>query len=297
MCPPIERMNLRERIPWWAKLGAKIVLSRLPLGYRSWSRIGIFQLGAMVDPDYALGVFRFHLTQARVSAEEPARLVVLELGPGDSLLSAPIAWAFGAQRCYLVDGGDFASRELVPFHELLKRLAAQSKDISGLAECTGWPEILSRCNAQYLTKGLDSLRGIPDNSVDLIWSQAVLEHVPRAEFRAVMREFRRILRDEGRCSHTVDLTDHLGNSLNNLRFSEALWEGSLFSKSGFYTNRIRFEEMLGIFRESKFAIASVNRKKWGKLPISRTKLAPEFSSLPEDDLLTLGFDVVLRPSG
>ena len=55
---------------------------------------------------------------------------------------------------------------------------------------------------------------------------------------------------------------------------------------------------IGIFfRESKFAIASVNQKKWGKLPLSRAKLAPEFSSLPEDDLLTLGFDVVLRPSG
>ena len=287
-------MNLRERIPWWAKLGAKVLLSRLPVDYRSWSRIGVFKLGAMVDPDYALGVFRFHL--ARMPPEKSARLVVLELGPGDSLLSAPIACAFGAQRCYLVDMGDFASRELAPFHELLKRLAGQGKDVSGLAACAGWPEILSRCNAQYLTNGLDSLRGIPAGSVDLIWSQAVLEHVRKRDFPAVVREFRRILRDDGRCSHTVDLTDHLGGGLNNLRFPEELWESRFFSSSGFYTNRIRYGEMLGIFREAGFDVESVDRKKWSNFPIAREKLNADFSSVPDEDLLTLGFDVVLSPA-
>ena len=33
------------------------------------------------------------------------------------------------------------------------------------------------------------------------------------------------------------------SSLNNLRFNEYIWNSDIIVKSGFYTNRIRFEEM------------------------------------------------------
>jgi SAM-dependent methyltransferase len=286
-------MNIKAYVPWWGKLGGKIVLSRLPFDYRSWAKLGIFKLGEMVDPDYALGVFQFHWKQANLELKGKNGLTVLELGPGDSLLSAPIAKSVGAKRCYLVDIGAFASRDLDPFHRLLDRLAKDGGNVSSLRGCKNWDEILAACDAQYLTSGLESLRQIPAGSIDLIWSQAVLEHIPRKDFPEMMCELKRILREDGRCTHTVDLTDHLGGGLNNLRFSEKLWESHFFSSSGFYTNRIRCEEMLEIFHAAGFSIFSLEKKMWSTLPISRDRLDGKFASLPQGDLLTFGFDVVL----
>ena len=65
-------------------------------------------------------------------------------------------------------------------------------------------------------------------------------------------ELFRILKPNGVCSHRVDLRDCLDGGLNNLRFSEARWEDALFRKSGFYTNRIRFREMVEIFEQAGF---------------------------------------------
>ncbi len=47
-------------------------------------------------------------------------------------------------------------------------------DMSG---CTTIQDILSICNVTYLTEGLTSLIQIESDSVDLVFSQAVLEHI------------------------------------------------------------------------------------------------------------------------
>ena len=57
-------MNLRRAkalMPWRLKLGAKIVLSRLPLGYGLWQRLQLFRHGQMTDLDYAERVFAGHV--------------------------------------------------------------------------------------------------------------------------------------------------------------------------------------------------------------------------------------------
>lgn len=136
---------------------------------------------------------------------------------------------------------------------------------------------------------------IPDASVDFIWSQAVLEHIRRAEFPEFMAETRRVLKPEGVCSHRIDLKDHLGGSLHNLRFFEAVWESRFMSDSGFYTNRLRYGELLDIFRAAGFAVHVTDRREWNAPPIRRDKLAEPFRGLSEDDLSVSEFGVVLRP--
>jgi SAM-dependent methyltransferase len=145
-----------------------------------------------------------------------------------------------------------------------------------------------------MTEGTHSLSFIPDSSVDFCFSNAVLEHVPKHEFGKLFDEIRRVLKPDGVCSHRVDLKDHLGGGLNNLRFTEATWESDLFSKSGFYTNRIRFVEMITIFHKAGFECQIPRVIRWDSLPISRLALAENFSKLPDDDLLVSGFDVILK---
>lgn len=280
-------------LPWWFKLGSKIVLSRLPFDYQRWARLGLFRHGAMTDPGYAFRVFRHHYDRATF-VNKGAGFTCLELGPGDSLLSAPIAKAFGAYACHLVDAGSFASSDFKAYRNLLTVLGDSQIDISDLKNLSDWAQVLAACNASYWTEGLTSLRMIPDASVDFIWSQAVLEHIPKRQFLETMRELRRVLKQDGWCSHDVDLRDHFNGELNNLRFSERTWEGALFSNSGFYTNRIRYGEMLSAFQEAGFVVKELIPRKWESIPISRSQLDGLFARLPEDDLLTSGFDVVLQ---
>ena len=149
---------------------------------------------------------------------------------------------------------------------------------------------------EYLTQGVRSLTHLPP-SVDFFFSNAVFEHVAKRDLPLIAAELFRVLNRNGICVHRVDLKDHLGGGLNNLRFSDATWEGKLFRSSGFYTNRIRFDEMLALFERAGFECHLPQVIRWEKLPTPRVKLHASFRHLPDEDLLVSGFDVVLRRKG
>ena len=109
-----------------------------------------------------------------------------------------------------------------------------------------------------------------------------------------MRELRRVLKPSGIASHRVDLQDHLNGALNNLRFSEGLWESGFFAGSGFYTNRIQYSEMLGLLEQAGFAVESLGCRRWERLPTPRARMDSRFRDLPEEELRVRGFDVLLR---
>ena len=281
-------------LPWQAKIIGKLVLARIPLSYRHWKRVGIFKHGKMQDPSYALTIFRKHYDRVEFPRKGKG-YVALELGPGDSLYSALIARAYAASSIHLVDTGHFASGDIGTYKALFKRLAAEGLFSGNVSGASSVDEMLSVCNATYHTEGLNSLRQIPSKSVDFIWSQAVLEHIRQTEFLDTMTELRRILRDDGVCSHRIDLKDHLGGGLESLRFSPRVWESKLFSASGFYTNRLRYEDLMSLFHQAGFSIKCVHKDCWDKLPIRRDKLWDGFAKMSNDNLLVSGVDIVLRP--
>jgi SAM-dependent methyltransferase len=249
----------------------------------------------MDKPDYASKVFAEHLKCAGLPQRLDKPFVVLELGPGDSLLTALLAQAHGASRSLLVDVGPFAADDLGIYQRAARWLKQQGLPIPDISGAHSIPSMLLSCNATYATNGLASLREIPDASVDLVFSQAVLEHVRRREFEDVLFELRRILKPSGVGSHEVDLADHLGGGLNNLRFSEKVWEADWMARSGFYTNRIRYQEMLGHFDRTGFDAKVTSLTRWGTMPTPRQRMSARFAKLPDDDLLVRAFNVVLRP--
>jgi SAM-dependent methyltransferase len=297
--------EIKEILPWWLKLTAKLFLARLPVRYYFWKRLGIFEHGLMDQPKACFETFKTHLALSdldsvvrdRQQLSTEADFVVLELGPGDSLYTALIARSFGAAHTILVDSGDFATRDTKGYGAMVHFLGSHGYRLPFMEDNLSIEEIMTRCNATYLTHGLQSLREIPSRSVDFIFSNAVLEHVRKREMRAVAAEMRRCLKPEGRCSHRVDLQDHLGGALNNLRFSEDVWESEFMAKSGFYTNRIRYHEFLELFRQAGFKVDLKRTLRWDRLPTPRNKLNEAFRSIPDDDLLVYGFDVVLQPTG
>jgi SAM-dependent methyltransferase len=283
---------MKQTIPWWLKIAAKLVLSRLPVPYRLWKRLGLFVHGSMDQPGYTSGVFLGHLSAAGLDGRNG--FTCLEIGPGDSLCSAMIAKAKGSARCWLVDTGDFAARDMEVYRAMARHIEALGLQPPPASALTSLETMLAYCDATYLTGGVSSLRAVPDGSVDLVWSQATLEHIRRRDFNALLRETRRILKPGGACSHTIDLQDHLGGALNNLRFPEWLWEADWFACSGFYTNRIGFSDMMARFKAAGFAANLYGRQDFPALPTKRTKLARPFRDLPENELRAAGFSVVLR---
>lgn len=67
------------------------------------------------------------------------------------------------------------------------------------------------------------------------------------------------------------------------------------ARSGFYTNRIRYSDMLNRFKSAGFNVEVSRIDKWKSLPIERNKMYGEYKMLPDTDLLVSGFDVILRP--
>lgn len=276
-------------------MASKIVLSRIPIPYRVWRLVGLFEHGKMDSTDYALDVFLSH--HQRVERWLPDRYTLLELGPGDSIATALIAQAYGAARSYLVDAGAFASQSIELYSRLSARLKRQGRQGASFRECKTVSDILDAAGAAYLVNGLASLGSIPKDSVDFIFSHAVLEHIPLAEFTRTLQGLYEAQLPGGVSSHQIDLRDHLGESLHSLRFSPRLWESKIFSSSGFYTNRLRSGQIVRAFEDVGFEILQTEVESWETLPLARRNMHADFAQLPEDELLVHKLIILARKPG
>ena len=282
------------RMPWRLKVLAKLVLSRAQLPYAAWARYNLFKHGSMDRLDYARAVFETHYALAGFDSAKRETFICLELGPGDSLLSALLARHYGSRRTYLVDVGDYALGDVEFYRRAALELVGDSERRMKPESWQSIEGMLADCEAEYLTAGLDSLRGIPDGALDWCWSQAVLEHVRRPAFPATVRELRRVLKMGGVTTHRVDFQDHLGGALNSLRFSHDLWESEFFAGAGFYTNRLRYSEIIEAFTGAGFRLESSDASRWNVLPTPREKLNPAFVDITDDDLHVRWADLVFR---
>jgi len=285
---------MRPNLPWWARIGAKCLLSRVPVNYSFWQHLKLFRHGAMDRAGYACDVFEQHFARSGLSRGQA--FVGLELGPGDSLASAVIAPAFGATHTWLVDVGPFAAPEPGVYAGVADELSRRGLTPPPIAGARDLAQLLAACHATYGTNGIASLRAIPTASVDFIWSHAVLEHVRRAQFVDYMRETRRVLKPTGIASHEVDLRDHLGGALNNLRIPSRTWEAEWMARSGFYTNRLSRDEVIEAMRAAGLALDIVHEQRWDVLPTPTRKFAAEFRSGDPRARLVSVFGVLARPA-
>ena len=280
--------------PWWFKIAMKLILSNLPVSNAVWSRIGLFRHGTKNKNLTALiDSYKTHLaTFRRLAGRTPETYV--EIGPGSSAGHAVCAAASGAKTGWLVDVGDFAETDPDHYRAVASWLRDEGQSPPDLDGAATRAEILSLCRATYLTNGIDGLRGLPANSIDLVFSEAVMEHLPLGQFDAFLAETLRVLKPGGIASHGVDLADHLGGSLNHLRLPERFWEFPAVARAGFYTNRLRLSGILARAKAAGFDVTVDWIARWPTLPLPRHVLSREFRDLSEDDLRVGLFGLVLR---
>ena len=271
------------------------VMSRLPIPYGLWRRLGIFRHGAMNDPELAIRTFRRYFERANANRSISAPFNSLELGPGDSILAGITSKAFGARKVYLVDTGPYAETDVDACHRtaaLLRDCGLTPPEIDGAKSLT---DILDRCDISYLTGGISSLSPIPDGTIDFCWSQAVLEHVYRDQFPSLLRELRRVMHEGAVGLHGIDFRDHLASGLNNLRFREHVWESHWFRRGGFYTNRIQCHLMTQLFEDAGFEVSVLERNLWPAVPLPRRKMASPFRDMNDDQLRVADAELLIRP--
>jgi hypothetical protein len=282
-----------KNVPWWTKLGSKLILARLPVPYAVWRRLGIFKHGRSDARWTRERKFATECLELAARAIGRVPRSTLELGPGDSLVGAMVAAAQGVEDIAIVDVGDFATVEVERYRPLVEDLEKAFPGFAKRVDLSSRERLLESIQARYFIHGLEDMASLPSGSVELAFSLKVMEHVRRREFAPLMSELARLSAPVSIQRHVVDLHDHMGCSLNNLRFSEGFWEHPVVSKSGFYTNRLRCSQIASMARESGFQVTVPHALIWPAVPVSRRKMHAAFRSFADADLQVCMFDMVL----
>ena len=266
-----------KKIPWWAKAAIKIFLSLFPFTYHFWEKLNIFRHGDYhKSPKQIQAVFDRHVNYYKSNLRGDP-VVMLEMGPGDTLAHCISGKCKNLKKFFFIDVGDFAMKEVQHYKDFSEYLGINLKSETFLG-------LLNETNSIYHTDGLDSFSYIEDEVVDFSFSHAVIEHIEREEFQKTLKELYRVHKKHSFSSHWVDLHDHLGGSLNNLRFSNKFWETKLIKNSGFYTNRLRMSEIVTIAKDSGFEVKIEEAYSWEKAPISKSSMHSSFHRFSEEEM-------------
>ena len=246
---------------------------------------------------------------------------VVELGPGDSMGIGLMALLTGAEQYYAVDAVRHASSKtnLVIFDELVKLLTVQAPIPSGgefaeiLPELDNYsfpteifskgklshalaPERLNRIRnalAGDLTTGpiryiapMGHMHEIPSESIDLIISQAVMEHIDR--LGETYAECFRCLKPTGFMSHQIDLRCHdtAPEWNGHWTYSDLTWH-LMRGRRPWFINRQPCSTHIDLVKQTGLNIHA-EIKLFDSFGIVRKQLARHFQALSESDFKTTG---------
>lgn len=164
-------------------------------------------------------------------------------------------------------------------------------------------ELLSRAQVDYNAPADARATRLAPGSVDLVYSNSVMEHVPKDIIRALMCESKRILRPGGLALHNVACNDHYSNtdrgisSVNYLRYSESQW--SKWNNSLQYQNRLRAREFLELAAAGGLEVIYVQTavRPGTREALAAIEVAPEFRRFSLEDLAITTVDFIAKKRG
>lgn len=242
-----------------------------------------------------------------------AGTTLLEIGTG-RFPALPLAFALtGARRCFTYDIDPLLDWRLT--RRMCKRFAIHLAGIAArlglsegqvrerwgcLARAGTLDEFLRAAAIEYRAPADAAATGLPPASVDVVFSNSVLEHVDRAAIGPLMRETRRVLRPGGMAIHSVNCGDHYAHfdssltQIHYLRFPERAWR--VWNNSLQYQNRLRPDDFLELAEREGLQIV-LNRQQPRPELLARFEafpIAPEFRHYSRAQLCTTSVDFVAR---
>ena len=241
---------------------------------------------------------------------------LLEMGTGWYPTFPFCLYLAGAARVYTVDLNRHLRGELVA--QLADRLQSH---IALIAREAGLPEAEVAAKQKALTAALREgatvqaatndvvhYRAPADaantklqaESLDVVFSNSVLEHVPGPVIEACFAEARRILKPRGIVFHSVNCGDHYAYSdrtidqLHYLRFSEAAWKK--WNNEFLYQNRLRAVDFVEMAKRAGFTIeVDTSRASKERLAqLERIRVDPYFARYTREQLAVTSIDFIGR---
>lgn len=284
--------------------------------------------GGTCSARYCYSVWLRHLVMASKNGLDPYPKIIAELGPGDSLGIGLAALISGCEKYYAFDVVEYAdSAKNIQILEEIVRLFTRKEDIPNdkefpklkpyLKDYSFPKEILTddilkiSLQADRLSKIRKSILDLKSEksviryvvpwdksdiieaeTVDLIYSQAVLEHVDN--LIATYKSMHNWLKKDGYISHQIDLKSHSTATAWNGHWalSDLAWR-MIRGNRPYLINREPHSRHLQIMLEQGFAVIC-DEKYLLQSKISRKNLAPRFRYFSDEDLITSGAFIQAR---
>ncbi len=233
---------------------------------------------------------------------------VLEIGSGWHPLLAMIFISAGARDVILTDVDRLLDHRLVrsAIDTVLSKRAVLVERIG----CDCFDRLQIDLSGSNLTKMLERLgitycvpyqtKQSPTQSIDLIVSCSVLEHISLSLLDTMITDFHRILAPGGAMVHFIDNSDHFEHNdktisrVNFLRFGDLTWKLCCLNPQN-YQNRLRHSEYAHLFKSRGFDIAFEYRESRDReqAEVQAMPLAPRFRGREIQDLAAITSQFVL----
>jgi hypothetical protein len=279
--------------------------------------------GGSNSPRYCYSVWLRHLTMLDVYGFKTTGAQIGELGPGDSIGAGLAALLSGASRYVGLDIVPFSARvdlraffdalvqmyihrEPIPEDHEFPRLRPILDSYEFPAQAIDWTDFTDKADMirDELRTGMNSGRclsyrapwssanEIAVGSLDLVFSQAVLEHVDDlAETYHAMAAW---LKPGGYASHLIDFGAHYLSPHWNGHWAYSDWEWRLVRGCReFLLNREPLSAHLACAKQAGFEVLLL-RRDYTSLGLSVDALSPRFRAFDVEDLRTRGAVLILR---
>jgi hypothetical protein len=133
--------------------------------------------------------------------------------------------------------------------------------------------------------------GLKPGSVDFIFSSGVLEYIPPAILRDLMREFRRVASSRAVMVHRLNLVDQFAyfdkslSPFHHLKYTEE--QHRRWSSPLIWQNRLRVSDYRRLLAETGFTLKAEDSTSGAKVDLDRVEVSLEFLRYTTEDVLVL----------
>ncbi len=279
--------------------------------------------GGSNSPRYCYSVWLRHLVTLNLYGFMIKGARIGELGPGDSIGVGLAALLSGAERYVGLDVVPFSTkadlakifdelvqmycrREPIPDHNEFPRVRPTLDSYEFPNHAVDWTDFTKRIQMirNELRRGVNSGEflsyrapwtspdDIPPASLDLVFSQSVLEYVDALE--EIYRAMFAWLKPGGYASHRIDFSAQYLSSCWNGHWAYSDWQWRLVrGYRQFLFNREPLSTHLACARKVGFQVLLV-RRDYDSGGLNVNALSPRFQSLDAEDLRTRGATLILR---
>ena len=269
--------------------------------------------------DIKVDDWRLMMGHLRASGIVLADSTLLEMGTGWYPTFPLCLYLAGARRVHSVDLTRHLELELTK--QLVDRLAThvpliateaglREADVNAKREALGSAlgrgaslEVATDGGFDYRAPADASATNLPTGSVDVVFSNSVLEHVPGPVIEACLVEAMRILRPGGIVFHSVNCGDHYAyadrsiDQLHYLQYSDVEWRK--WNNEFLYQNRLRAIDFIEMTKRAGFTIEiDTSRARPERLrQLDAIKIDPSFARYTPEQLAITSIDFVGRKPG